>query len=186
MPCYFYCARNAAEPERADPAAILRSLVRQMSCLSSDGAILDPVQKVYKTRERDGFAAGPLTITEGKALIIEMSQFRPLSTIVIDALDECDPGLRSELFDTLTEVLQTSNGLVKILVSSRNERDITCELAGCLNLQIEAKDNQADIGQFVNHEVDHLIQKKRLLYGNVPDDLRHMIKQVLCEKAGGM
>ena len=186
MPCYFYCARNAAELERADPAAILRSLVRQLSCLKSEGAILDPVQKVYKARERNGFAAGPLTITESKDLMIELSQFRPLSTIVIDALDECDPVLRSELFDTLTEILQSSNGLVKILVSSRNERDITCELAGCLNLEIEAKDNQADIGQFINHEVDDLIRKKRLLYGDVPDDLRHMIKQVLCEKAGGM
>ena len=186
MPCYFYCARNAAEPERADPAAILRSLVRQMSCLKNDGAILGPVKKVYMERRRDGFAAGPLITSESKALIIELSQLRPLTTFVIDALDECDPVLRGELFDALTQILQSSNGLVKILVSSRNERDIICELASCLNVEIEAKDNQADISHFVNHEVDDLIRKKRLLYGNVPDDLRHMIKQVLREKAGGM
>ena len=186
MPCYFYCARNVAEPERADPAAIFRSLVRQMSCLPCSGEILDPVQKVYSARREDGFAAGPLTITESKALIIELTQSRPLTTIVIDALDECDPVLRDELFDALTDILQSSNGLVKILVSSRNERDIICQLSGCLNLEIEAKINQADITHFVNHEVDDLIQKKRLLSGVVPDALREMIKQVLCKKACGM
>ena len=179
MPCYFYCARNLAEPERADPAAIFRSLVRQMSCIPCNGVILDPVQKVYKARKTDGFAAGPLTMSESKALIIELTQSRPLTTIVIDALDECDPVLRGELFDALTDILQSSNGLVKILVSSRNERDIICELNGCLNLEIEAKNNQADITHFVNHEVDDLIRKKRLLSGNVPDDLRKTIKQAL-------
>ena len=186
MPCYFYCIRNVAEPERADPAAIFRSLVRQMACLPNDGVILDPVQKLYRARKIEGFAAGPLTITESKDLIIELTQSRPLTTIVIDALDECDPVLRGELFDTLTDILQRSNGLIKILVSSRNERDIICELNDCLNLEIEATNNQADISLFVNHEVDDLIRKKRLLYGNAPDDLRNMIKQTLCEKAGGM
>ena len=141
MPCYFYCARNVTEPERANPAAILRSLVRQLSCLQTDGGILDPVRKVYEARQRDGFAAGPLTITESTALIIELTQSRQLTTIVVDALDECDQLLRGELFDALTEILQSSNGLVKILVSSRNERDIISELNGCLNLGIEAKKN---------------------------------------------
>ena len=186
MPCYFYCARNVTEPERANPAAILRSLVRQMSCPQTDSVILDPAQSVYEARKRNGFAAGPLMIAESTALIIELSQSRQLTTIVIDALDECDSMLRGELFDALTEILQSSNGLIKILVSSRDERDIRCELTGCLNLEIEARKNQTDIDLFVNHEVDDLIQKKRLLYGNVPDDLRQMIKQVLCEKANGM
>ena len=185
MPCYFYCTRNGAEQERAKPAEILRSLVRQLSCLQ-DGVIMAPAQRIYEDRKRNDFSAGPLTILESTALIIELSQFHHLTTIVIDALDECDPALRSELFDSLTKILRDSKGLVKILVSSRNERDISCELTGCLNLEIEARKNQADITHFVNYEVDDLIRKKRLLYGNVPDDLGQMIKQVLCEKANGM
>lgn len=111
---------------------------------------MDPVQNSYKARQTDGFAAGPLTVTESTALIIELSQSRRLTTIVIDAFDECDPVLRGELFDALTEMLQSSNVLVKILVSSRNQRDIMCELTGCLNVEIEAKKNQADIYHFVN------------------------------------
>ena len=185
MPCYFYCARNINEPERAQPAEILRSLVRQLSCLPN-GVILNPVQTVYEQRKKDGFAAGALSIAESTALIIELSLLHQLTIIVIDALDECDLALRDELFDALTEILQSSKGLVKILVSSRNERDISCELSGCINVEIEAKNNQADIARFVDHEVDHLIQKRRLLYGNVPDDLCQMIKQVLREKACGM
>ena len=185
MPCYFYCARNVAEPERAKPAEILRSLVRQLSCLQNVG-IMAPAQRIYEDRKTNDFAAGPLTTTESTDLIIELSQIHHLTTIVIDALDECDPALRSELFDALTKVLRDSKGLVKILVSSRNERDISCELIGCLNLEVNARKNQRDITHFVNYEVDDLIQKKRLLYGNVSDDLRQMIKQVLCKKANGM
>ena len=186
MPCYFYCVQSVTESERADPAVILRSLVRQMCCLQNESVILDPVKNIHEARKRHSFAAGPLTSKESIALIIELSQYRPLTTIVIDALDECDPERRGELFDAFTKILQDSAGLVKILVSSRNERDIICKLAGCINLEILAKDNQTNIVHFVNHEVDDLIRKERLLYGNVPDDLRQMIKQVLCKKAGGM
>ena len=185
MPCYFYCTRNGAEQERAKPAEILRSLVRQLSCLPN-GVIMDPAKRIYEDRKKNSFAAGPLTIQESTSLIIELSHFHQLTSIVIDALDECDPALRSELFDALTKILRDSKGLVKILVSSRNERDIICELSGCLNLEIEARKNQVDITHFVNYKVDDLIRKKRLLYGNVPDDLRQMIKQVLCVKARGM
>ena len=33
---YFFCVRNNAEPERADPEVIMRSILKQLSCSSSD------------------------------------------------------------------------------------------------------------------------------------------------------
>lgn len=90
-----------------------------------------------------------------------------MTTIVIDALDECEPLLRDDLLGALFDILQGSNGLIKIIVSSRDERDISCYLAGCLNLEIRATENQADIDHFVNSEVDKLIQAKKILYGKV-------------------
>jgi len=185
-PIYFYCARNPAEPERAKPDAILRRLVRQLSSRTPGEAILDPVLKTYEAREKNAFAAGPLTLEESTDLIIRLSQNRGLTTIVLDALDECEPSLRDDLLNALTEILQIPNGLIKILVSSREERDIVCHLADCLNLEIKATKNQADINHFVNSEVDKLIRSKKILFGNVSKDLRQEIKDVLCEKAQGM
>lgn len=185
-PIYFYCARNPAEPERAKPDAILRSLLRQLSCLSPGEAILEPIRTMYKARERTAFAADALSLEESRDLIVALSQYRGLTTIIIDALDECEPVLRDDLLGALSIILQRSNGLIKILVSSRDERDIVCCLAGCLNLEIKATDNQEDIDRFVDSKVDKLIQEKKILYGNVPGDLRQRIKKVLCHKAQGM
>lgn len=50
---YFYCARSANEPERADPVELLRCLVEQMSCLSEDEPIQTPVVKAYKGRKKE-------------------------------------------------------------------------------------------------------------------------------------
>lgn len=185
-PIYFYCARNPAEPERAKPDAVLRSLVRQLSVRNPHEAILEPVRRVYKEREDGAFAAGTLTLEESTALIIELSQCRQLTTIIVDALDECEQSLRLELLDAFNEILQGSNGLIKILVSSRDVGDIVCQLEGCLNLEIQASKNQVDINRFVDWGVDDLIKRKQLLSGKISDDLRQEIKQVLCEKAGGM
>lgn len=185
-PIYFYCTRNPAEPERSKPDAILRSLVRQLSVRSSHEAIPESVRKMYKARENDAFVAGLLTLEESTALIIELSRYRQLTTIIVDALDECEEVLRLELLESFKEILQRSNGLVKILVSSRDVGDIVYQLDGCLNLEIQASMNQVDIDLFVNRGVDALIKSGELLRGKMSDDLRQEIKQVLREKAGGM
>ena len=178
--------RNPAEPERASPDTILRSLVRQLACLTSDGPILEPIRELYESRERNGFAAGPLTLEESTALIIQLSQERPLTTIVIDALDECDLSSRGDLLDALSRILQDSCSLVKILVSSRANVDIVCHFSDYLNLKIEASRNQGDIEYYINLQVHNLIDRKKLLYGKISEELKQTIKRVLREQAQGM
>ena len=185
-PIYFYCTKDPVEPERATPDTIFRSLVRQLSCSTSNQTILEPVKELYKSREKNGFAAGPLTLDESTALIIELSQDRPLTIIIIDALDECDLSSRGDLLDALSRILQDSCGLVKILVSSRAAADIVCYFSDCLNLQIEASQNQEDIESYVNSEVEYLINRKKLLRGNIPEDLKATIARYLREQAKGM
>lgn len=188
VPAFFYCAHDPLEPGRADPAVILRSLVRQLCCLQAGSEVMSPVRSMYDLRSEEGDTEDPLTVAESTALIVELSQSRPITIIVVDALDECELKSRDQIFDSLAEILSNANGIIKILVSSREERDISCqlELTGCLNLEIRASDNQADINRFVHHEMETLISKRRLLFGNVPEDLRQTIEGVLCEKVGGM
>ena len=185
-PIYFYCTRDPAERERANPDAILRGLVRQLACSASDGTILEPVKELYRSREQDGFAAGPLTLDESTALIIELSQDRPLTTIIIDALDECDLSSRGDLLEALSKILQDSRSLVRLLVSSRADADIVCHFSDCPNLQLEASQNQEDIDYYVKSEVEDLIKRKKLLRGNVSENLKRTIQSVLSEQAKGM
>lgn len=185
-PIYFYCTRSPAERERANPVTILGSLVRQLACSASDGTILEPVKELYKSREQDGFAAGPLTLDESIALIIELSQGRPLTTIIVDALDGCDLSSRGDLLDALSKILQDSRSLVKMLVSSRADADIVCHFSDCPNLRIEASQKQEDIEYYVQSEVENLIKRKKLLRGNVSENLQRTIQSVLSEQAKGM
>ncbi|KAL8777083.1 MAG: hypothetical protein Q9194_002752 [Teloschistes cf. exilis] len=191
VPCYFYCTRNTAEFERGRSEAILRSLVRQMAVpgtttTGSTAPIPAPARQVYEARKKDGFAAGPLTSAECVALMIQLASQRTLTTIVIDALDECDLESRAELLESLDRLVEESAGLVKILISSRNDRAITCYLEGFPNLTINANNNQTDIARFVEHEVDTIIKSKKLLWGKVSTELRKLIIETLCERADGM
>ena len=144
------------------------------------------MREIYKSREKNDFAAGPLTLEESIALIIELSQDRPLTTIIIDALDECNFSSRGDLLDALCRIIQESCSLVKILVSSRDDGDIVCRLSNCLTLQIEASRNQKDIESYVNFELEALINRKKLLRGSVPQVLKQTIASYLREKAKGM
>ena len=185
-PIYFYCQRNSAEPERSDPEAILRSLVRQMSCLRPGGALLPPVRDSYDARKKEGFAAGSLDSDECTALILEMTKDRLMTTIVIDALDECDPEKRDVLLGALSRIITDSTGLVKLFISSRDDRDIVLHLGECPNLKIQASHNQDDITMYVNSEVSKVIRSRKWRSGKVDEKLEEEIKLTLIEKAQGM
>jgi hypothetical protein len=183
---YFYCTRNPAEPERADPEEILRSVVRQLSCLKPGLPIMEPVTTKYSEREEGSFGLTKLTIEECLELVIELTEIYPSTTIVLDALDECSPDTRHELLQALDDIIQKSVGLVKIFVSSRDDSDIVCRLKESSNLYIQSSDNSEDITRFVRHEVELSIRRRRLLGGDVSDELRQTVIDALVGGAQGM
>ena len=144
------------------------------------------MRDLYNTRVEDGLAAGPLSLKESASTLIRLTAERGLSHIIIDALDERNRQEREYLLDALSQIMKESTGIVKVFISSRDDMDIVRSLAGGPNVLISAKSNQDDIASFVHMEVDKQIQKKRLLAGHVSENLRHKIKQVLCDQAQGM
>jgi hypothetical protein len=186
---YFYCARDAAEPERADPAEIMRSILKQLSCSKSDLPIREPVAKKYKDMKKeadgDGCELEKLTIAECVELILAVLESNPV-TIIIDALDECDPSRRHELFQALDEIIQNAANIVKVFASSRDDNDIICRLTKSHNIFIRACDNSEDIKRFIHSHVGQSITNKRLLRGNISEELKSQIISTLTEKAQGM
>ncbi|KAI9763081.1 MAG: hypothetical protein M1840_000928 [Geoglossum simile] len=182
---YFYCTRNPAEPERANPAEILRSIVRQLSCPRPGHPIMKPVTAKYNQRE-DSFMLTKLTSGDCLELIIELTEMYPLTTIFLDALDECDPNTRHELLEALDDIIQKSAGLVKVFVSSRDDQDIVWKLRDSPNLYICSSDNAEDIRRFVHQEVWQSIERGRLLRGFVSDDLARTVIRTLVDGAQGM
>ena len=182
---YFYCARNAAEPERANPESVLLSIARQLSGSDITKPICGATAQRYAGLRKKGLDGRKLSRQETVALILELLENSP-ATLVIDALDECDPSRRHELFSSLDRIIQNSANVVKILVSSRDDGDILCRLERSPNVYISAKYNADDICRFIQYEVSSAIQNKRLLHGEVADHVRCQIIRTLEANAQGM
>ena len=161
-PAYFYCTRSAAEPERSDPNAVLASILRQLSCVEPGAPILSPVIEKYK-RQGEGFKSNGLDLDDSRDLIIRLIEDYSMTIIIVDALDECDPLRRESLLDAFEHILKESVGLVKILVSSRNDQDIVYTLRQYPNMEISSDKNTADIKTYVETETMRLVKTGQLL-----------------------
>ena len=182
---FFYCNRNDAEPERAKPEGILRSIVRQLSISGLHARFSKVVAEKYKERKCNDFADGPLRLDECVDLIIKLTQQYTSTTIIIDALDECDVFTRHNLLTALSSIMQHGSS-TKIFVSSRDDKDITLRLSDLPNLYIKASNNAKDINRYVHFKVEQAVADKRLLDGNVSVSTVQLIIDTLKNKAQGM
>ncbi|KAJ0126878.1 hypothetical protein HZ326_30018 [Fusarium oxysporum f. sp. albedinis] len=186
-PAYFYCSRNSAEPTRADPEAILASVARQLSCLKPGQALLQPTIAAYDAHEEEGFAAESLRLHETCTLIMRLSENYPILTIILDALDECNPATRENLVSTMEHILKESPCLVKIFVSSRDDQDIVYRLRHYPNLELSSHKNSSDIAKFVESETCSLMSSGKLLrYSSAQQELKQGIIQRVASDAHGM
>lgn len=187
QPVFFYCSRNPAEPERSDPRAILASLARQLSYLEPGKPLLRPTVSLFQEMEAEGFASGPLQMDESLKLILQLIAQYPMATIVIDALDECDPDKRHGLLKALEQILQNSPSLVKIFVSSRNDQDIVLRLQHYPQLEIDSQRNGDDIRQFVKDQTEQLVLDRKLLrYSTSRVEMQELIVNEVIKGAAGM
>jgi hypothetical protein len=148
---YFYCLRNPAEPHRAQCDKILANFVRQLACLTPRDPILPPVTEHYEEAIEGfvGFEDQVWTPAECVEVLVQLVDEYPAVTFVLDALDEVDQEDRQELLDALNRILQESNSLVRVFISSRSNYDIALHLNGTPNIYIEADDNAEDISTFM-------------------------------------
>ncbi|KAH6620888.1 hypothetical protein B0J18DRAFT_369374, partial [Chaetomium sp. MPI-SDFR-AT-0129] len=185
---YFYLARNPAEPERSNPDVAARSILRQLAT-SAQGEIKDLVVEEFQHRDEEaqleGGEVAPLSPLQTKSLILALLDRDP-ATIIIDALDECDPARRHELLSTLDEIVMKSSSVVKIMVASRDDGDISCRLSNSPNVYIRADDNGPDIERFIDHSLSEALSSGRLLNGQLSEETKADVSITLKGKAQGM
>jgi hypothetical protein len=160
--------------------------LRQLSHPSGSPAILEPVVLKYQEREDEDNESYKLELDESVELIVQIAKQYPSMTIVLDALDECRPESRHRLLFALDDIIQKSENLVKIFMSSRDDTDLVRKLENSPNLYIKASDNAEDIQRFVHTEVERAISEGTLLDGDVSLDLRQLVTKRLVNGAQGM
>ena len=179
---YFFCNRN--EPHRRDPEFVIRTLIKQL-CLRSE-TLFSLLAKEYERQEQTGFAYGALDFPRCQELIIDCLKRLTHTSIVVDALDECNRDTRLLLLKSLQSICIACPGRVNIFVSSRNDGDIVLELEGVPNHYIQPSDNADDIAKFVKAKVESAIDTRRLLRGRVAPELKERIINELTVNARGM
>jgi hypothetical protein len=177
---YFYCFRG--DESRRKPENVLRSFVRQLSARKDESILQKPLVQLYKEKEATAFASGDLTFNESEKLLLQLFQAYSQTTLVVDALDECDPQLRGQLIQAFERLVRTSRSL-KIFISSRRDDDIKLQLEKKANVGISATDNEEDIAKFVAMSI---AENRPLRRKPIEDDLEKEIIQVLLDKSGGM
>ncbi|RYP07284.1 hypothetical protein DL764_002599 [Monosporascus ibericus] len=146
---FFYCNRN--EEERRKPLMVLRSYVRQLSTTARcPEEKRKKLQELWSERRLGGSA---LDLEDCREQLFELVNLYPRTTLVLDALDECEPDLRGELVNTVEILLSKSRRPLKVFISSRPDRDIRNRFLDRPNIEIQATHNETDIQKFVDEEI---------------------------------
>ena len=96
------------------------------------------------------------------ALALLCDEFKELY-LVIDALDECEPGLREEIVEAVVEISH-QHDCIKTFITSRLETDIE-EFFGRLQvptISIKARNTADDIRNYVNDTISSLRAARKL------------------------
>ena len=93
---------------------------------------------------------------------------------------------RSQLLRGLLSVIRMAKCPIKVFISSRHNLDIENHLRVLPHVCIEARDNAENIGNYVQKELTLAIEDKRLLGGNVSQELRMCMEKVILTDANGM
>ncbi|KAF8853835.1 hypothetical protein BDZ45DRAFT_64299 [Acephala macrosclerotiorum] len=188
-PAFVYCSRSPAEPGRSDPLSIISSIARQISILQPSASLLLPVVQKYLEEEvaQDASPPSRLDVAETQELIIELVNLRPLTVVIIDALDECSREDRRIMFDFIKSTIENSSSIVKFFISSREDEDIVFRLQSFLNMEISSTKNGADVKAFVVWETERLIAAGTLLRGSQKqNELRDLVIRKVAADSDGM
>jgi len=178
---YFYCDRN--QSDRQDPLLILRSFVRQLSTTRTGDAIQPTLAQLYHQKKLTGFASGALDMKESVDLLSQYVNTYPQTTLILDALDECDHRTRKRLIIALDDIIKCATKPIKVFISSRPDEDIKHRFETESNVGIQATDNQNDIAKFVaaGLEADDKSRRREL-----SKELKKDIINTLLHKSQGM
>jgi ankyrin repeat domain-containing protein 50 len=174
---FFYC--NRTEAERRDPLSVLRSFLRQLSTTANDKNLLQTRLRDLHLQLRSNGSS--LTRDLCKSLILDLVNLYPRTTIILDALDECDQVEREFLVETFENLLRDAVNPVKIFISSRPDGDIKDSLQSYSNITIQASDNDDDIATFVRGEI---VRHRR--WSRISAELRDEVVGTLLTRSQGM
>ena len=172
---YFYFNQN--EDERKEPVYAVRSWVRQLAALSRSPSKLRGLQKGNRKTHKEP----DLSFDEWNIVLLDLVESYPRATLILDALDECDNGYRSQLFEVIDLLFCRSKTPLKLFISSRTDGNLKNSFHSHLSIVIHPGNNQEDIRIFIQKEITAHSRWEKMSV-----DLREHILKVLTTRSNGM
>ena len=150
---------------------------------------MDPeLVSVYDHAQSKGFNAKSIDASSIESLFRRALPTFKATYLVIDALDECEEAEREELVLALKSHTALKSYVLKVFVTSRDEKDLARMFSKTSDFRIDADDTALDIRPFVETKVETYINNGNILggKGNVTPELRKDLVDTLVSKADGM
>lgn len=180
---YFYCDRNRSDHQ--DPASVVRSFIRQLSAdTDNDEDVCKIVEEQWRLEKRKGFPSKELPFETCKQLLPMLVAAHAETIMFLDGLDECDKETRHELVYLLKSLTDDPKSLLKVFISSREDRDLFKNFINRTHLRVQANDNDDDIKAYVLAQLQSTPNpwfRERL-----SPELKLMIIQNFADKSDGM
>ncbi|ETS86911.1 hypothetical protein PFICI_00739 [Pestalotiopsis fici W106-1] len=174
---FFYCDHQ--EERRRKPVSIFQCLLRQLLLFAKED---HPARKQLYNRwqGRETQQLG-LDLEECQKYLSHLINDSAKTTVILDALDECEPSSRRYIIEGLKTLLEKCSKPLRILVSSRPERDIRDRLSSVSSIDVRAEYNEQDIKTFVKQEIVNHDN-----WSNMPPELQLIIERTIQGKSSGM
>jgi ankyrin repeat domain-containing protein 50 len=182
---FFYCKQTEESRRLALP--ILQSLVRQLVApkhlltTATRPSVHSDIEKLYTEAKLQG-SGWTLNLCQ-KYLTLLLNLY-PRTTLVLDALDECNAADRTVLLNTFDSLARNVLKPLKIFISSRPKGDIRQRLISVPNIEITANHNTEDISKFITERMQSQSPWTPVLARNA--SLREGVLETLVRKSEGM
>ncbi|PTB48146.1 hypothetical protein M431DRAFT_100631 [Trichoderma harzianum CBS 226.95] len=175
---YFYCSRS--DTARRDPKSVYQSYIHQLAQLNHyptgmHKSIFDLYRKAKKEQRQ-------LSIPECKAALSELLKSYPRTTLVLDALDECEVEARKDIILVLRSLATDAERPVKVYIASRREPDIERSLGSESLIEIGTSDNKGDIEKYIEQEMTRFGEE----WESVSQGVREEVKRTITDQSDGM
>lgn len=182
---FFYCKQTEENRRLALP--ILQSLVRQLVApkylltTTTRPYIHSDIERLYTEARMKGSG---WTLNLCQRYLTLILNLYPRTTLVLDALDECNTPDRTILLNTFDSLARDVLKPLKIFISSRPEGDIRQRLISLPNIEITASHNTEDISKFIVERMQSQSPWTPVLARNV--SLSEDVLETLIRKSEGM
>ncbi|PQE06277.1 ankyrin repeat protein [Rutstroemia sp. NJR-2017a BBW] len=172
---YFYCSGN--DGQSTNSTVVLRSLIAQLAWSPDGSEIADSVKSLHSSGSGRQDKLGP-------ELLTDLAARHQRTTIIIDALDECDD--YSKLLFLLKKASNDMpSGSFKFFFSSRPNVALLLDFPSWEKLELDAEREltSEDINAYIRTQVIET-EGRRLLDGRNPELEVKLVKTLTCRAQG--